>query len=110
MIPPDRARDNAAKALLRIFDSEPSPFSEQERALHAMDAICYYVSVMYRLPINKGEPTSHPVYGHAGGKADPLPDAMLIQEIRDTVDQDVTDPADWYKIILTIRELVGVTR
>lgn len=106
MIPPDRARANAAKAVMRIFSDEPSPFSQEERALHAMDAVCYYVSVMYRLPIKGGG--DHPVYGHAGGTA--TPDAMLVQEIRDIVDQDVTDPADWYKIILAIRELVGVTR
>lgn len=100
----ERARATAAKALLKVFSTDASPFTDQERAQHALDAICYYVSVVYQLPIPMQRSPEHPVYSHAGGKLD------VVAQIRDIVDEDVTDPADWYRIILRIRELVGVTR
>ena len=34
----------------------------------------------------------------------------LLDQIRVVVDQDVTEPSEWYKIILAVRDLVGVTR
>lgn len=106
MTRPERARSTAANALLRIFSDDASPFTEQERALHCMDAICYYVSVVYQLPIPMQRSPDHPVYSHAGGSAPP----DVVQQIREIVDEDVTDPDGWYRIILKIRELVGVTR
>ena len=33
----------------------------------------------------------------------------ILNQIRTVVDQDVTAPEEWYKIILAVRELVGVT-
>lgn len=101
---PERARQTAAKALLKVFSDDASPFTEQERALHCIDAICYYVSVVYQLPIPMQRSPDHPVYSHGSAPPD------VVQQIREIVDEDVTDPADWYRIILKIRELVGVTR
>jgi hypothetical protein len=34
----------------------------------------------------------------------------LVDQIRTVVDQDITSPNEWYKIILAVRDLVGVTR
>lgn len=97
---PARARQNAAKALLRLIEDYEGPYTEEQRALHCMDAICYYVSVVYQLPIPKTSMEKDCL----GMTTD------LIEQIREVVDQDATEPGDWYKIILKVRELVGVTR
>lgn len=104
---PSRARSNAAKALLRLVQPYEGPFTEEQRALHVMDALCYYVSVVYKLPIPKEAvtlPRSSMEEDCIGMMGD------LIDQIRAVVDEDATDPAQWYKMILKVRELVGVTR
>lgn len=107
MITPEKARNNAAKALLRLIQPYDGPFTEDERALHAMDAICYYVSVVYQIPIPKSSTIREP--DEMQGKCLDIT-TDLIDQIREVVDHDTTDPAQWYKIILKVRELVGVTR
>lgn len=110
MTTPEKARTNAAKALLRVIQSYEGPFTEEERALHCMDAICYYVSVVYQIPIPKNK-TLRDVLDQQKMQDDCLDlTTDLINQIRDVVDQDVTDPAQWYTIIVKVRELVGVTR
>jgi hypothetical protein len=46
----------------------------------------------------------------SGDDRKPQTNDHLIDQIRTVVDQDVTDPSEWYKIIIAVRDLVGVTR
>ena len=100
---PSRARQNAAQALLRLIQEYEGPFTEEQRALHCMDAIAYYVCVLYQLPIPKHTPS--PMEQDCIGLM-----GTLIDQIREVVDQDTADSAEWYQMILKVRELVGVTR
>ena len=34
----------------------------------------------------------------------------LLAQIREAVDADSADPNEWYRMILKVRELVGITR
>lgn len=116
---PDKARTNAANALLRLIQEYEGPYTEEQRAHHVMDAICYYVSVVYQLPIPK-QPTLREAVKRSMEQRSLEPSPLeedcigmmgsLIDQIRDIVDEDTSDPAQWYKIILKVRDLVGVTR
>lgn len=100
---PSRARQNAAQALLRLIQEYEGPFTEEQRAQHCMDAIAYYVCVLYQLPIPK-HTAADPMEANCLGMT-----TDLIDQIREVVDTDTSDPDEWYRMILKVRELVGVT-
>lgn len=94
----ERARDHAARELLILLNT---PADKQAQARRVADALSYLTSVLYDLPLPQ----------HQKDETVPPPEEPdLVAQIRATVDQDVTDPEDWYKLILKVRDLVGVTR
>lgn len=110
----------AAQALLCLV-TRPTP----AHARAAVDALAVYLDYVTAPPAPPPSPpapapTSHAskiVLGPETAGAAPASTAttasaasITLSRIRAVVDGDSTDPADWYRMILQIRDLIGVTR
>lgn len=129
VVNPD-TRVRAAEAL-RIMVESPIPLN----ALRAVDALTRHFIASTAPPISPPippAPTSHA--GHPATPAEEMtpdiapptstslptslpkilptstPPTIVLAQVRAVVDTDAPTPEEWYRIILQIRDLVGVTR
>lgn len=108
----------AAQALLCLV-TRPTP----EHARAAVDALAVYLDYVTAPPAPPPSPPAPAPTSHAskivlgpetatttGTATTASAASTTLSRIRAVVDGDSTDPADWYRMILQIRDLIGVTR
>jgi len=95
----ERAREHAVRELVSlVVICDDQPTAREAQARRVADALSYLTSVLYGIPLPKQEDDDTP----------PPPDTLA--QIREAVDKDSTDPEEWYRMILKVRDIVGVTR